>query len=468
MKKKFIIVLAIVMAFGMFAVGCGGNSNAELDAALDQVVTRDDGKSLAGLGVAVVKDGEVAYTYAGGNRYIDNENSENNLPFQTDTKMRIASVSKTFVAVAIMQQVEAGKIDLDEDVSKYLGFDLVNPNYPDIPITCRMLMSHTSGLRDGGEGDVYSAGPDYTLQDFFVEGGKLYNDGVYFAGEGQKPGEYFSYCNLNYGVLGTIVEAVTGERFDKYMYENVIEPMGITASYNIGLLGEEDMANLATLYRKDYDDAGWAKSPEWIPQIDDYGGQVQDPDQIMISNPDSGDELELVNIKDYVPGTNATFFSPQGGLRISVDELATYCQMYINDGVINDNQILTKESIDEMFTPVWTWNGKEEGTNGDAEWGLFACYGAGIHIITNGEHNDGYGDTFLEDKKLNVAGHYGDAHGAFSLFMIDRELGNAYIYACNGTECDYYNEPSYGAYSENWIWEEEIMTAIDTYLFGEE
>ena len=131
--------------------------------------------------------------------------------------------------------------------------------------------------------------------------------------------------------------------------------------------------------------------------------------------------------------------------------------------------LLKPETVDAMFTPVWTWNGSEDESNGDAEGGLFACYGLGIHIITNGAYNGGYGDNFLEDvsaQKLNLAGHYGDAYGEFSIFMLDRNAKAGFVYICNGTECDYYNEPSYGAYSENWIWEEEMVTALYEYIFN--
>ena len=65
-------------------------------------------------------------------------------PLIRNTRLRVASVSKMFTVFGVMQLVEAGKIDLDEDVSRYLGFELRNPNFPDEKITVRMLASHTS------------------------------------------------------------------------------------------------------------------------------------------------------------------------------------------------------------------------------------------------------------------------------------------------------------------------------------
>ena len=472
-KKKKILSLAMTLVMGVSLFACAPaksgeetDPNAELTSALDSVINREDGKALAGLAVLAIKDGEIAYEKGFGYRYIDNENAENNLPFDTDTKMRIASVSKTFTAIGVMKLVEQGKIDLDADISKYLHFSLRNPNYPDTPITVRMLLSHTSSLRDG---EIYSLPPQYSVAEFFQEGATYYENGAHFASRGQAPGEYFSYANINFGLLGTIIEAASQQRFDQYMSENVLKPMGITGSFNVSDFNEKEIGNLAVVYRKLYDaDGNSVPGSAWIPQIDDYKGVPVKANTTMVSNPDSENSFEFYPLDDYVLGRNATHFSPQGGLRVSAEDLAKLALMFMNDGMSGDTQILSKESVDLMFTPQWTWNGNDaEGTNGDFEYGLFACWGLGIHIITNGEHYGGYGDTFLQGRPLSVSGHYGDAYGMFSLFMVDRAADQAFIYLSNGAECDLYAEPSYGAYSENWIWEEEIVTALYQYIFPE-
>lgn len=470
LKRVGSIILLLAFVLTSF-VGCASKgedkTKAVLDSTMEAIVNRDDGRSLAGLAVEALKDGKVVYSWAGGRRYIDNDAPENDLPFETSTRVRIASVSKTFVAVGIMQLFEQGKLDLDADVSDYLGFPLRHPEYPDTPITCRMLLSHTSGIRDG---ESYSIDPSLSLWEFFLPDGIFYDDGAHFSEAGEAPGEYFSYANLNYGVLGTVLEAVSGERFDRYMYAHVLQPMGIGASFSLSDFDRAQLDELAEIYRKEYGEDGWAaEGSDWIVQFDERAARSTDPNRITVANPDSEGGYSFASAADYVIGTNATIFSPQGGLRISADELAVYVQMFMNNGTINGNQILSSESVDAMFTPVWTWNGSEDSSNGDSEGGLFACYGLGIHIITNGAYNDGYGDNFLEDtdaQKLNLAGHYGDAYGEFSIFMLDREQKAGFLYICNGTECDYYNEPSYGNYSENWIWEEEIVTALYENIFN--
>ena len=92
----------------------------------------------------------------------------------------------------------------------------------------RMLASHTSSLRDG---KVYSIPPQVSVQEFFKPAGKFYENVDHFAPKGEEPGKFFAYCNLNYGVLGTIIEKITGERFDKYQKKHILRQLDIKADY---------------------------------------------------------------------------------------------------------------------------------------------------------------------------------------------------------------------------------------------
>ncbi|MBR6818816.1 MAG: beta-lactamase family protein, partial [Acidaminococcaceae bacterium] len=119
----------------------------KLDAALADMIG-GYGEKVPGLAVIVYKNGKEVYRNMMGNRFLSPRNKNWNLPVTSDSRFRVASISKVFTATGYMQLVEEGKINLDEDVSRYLGFTLRNPGYPNKAITSRMLLSHTSSIRD--------------------------------------------------------------------------------------------------------------------------------------------------------------------------------------------------------------------------------------------------------------------------------------------------------------------------------
>ena len=433
---------------------------------LKEKLVDDPVSPVSGLSVLAMKDGKIIYEEQMGYKYIDNNDPANNLPVDENTRFRIASISKVFTAVGFLKLVEQGKADLDTDISQYLGFELRNPNYPDSKITARMLLSHTSSLRDG---DVYSIGPQYSIKEFFDPGGTYYNGGNHFAPapsaadmRDQKPGVFFHYSNLNFGVLGTIIEKLSGQRYDVYMKENVLEPMGIAASYNVGDFNEELIKNVSVLYKKCDSRDVWNTAGPWVAKIDDYKGVVQNPDYMLITNPDLASQNELVSIKDYKIGSNATFFSPQGGLRITARELSTLMQMFMNDGTINGNQILKPQTVEMMFSPQWTYAEAGKGlNNGDTYAGLMECYGLSIQLLGHGKL-----DRLIADREVKWAGHYGEAYGLLSGMFMDREKGNGLIYIMNGMGNE--EAVNYGAYSGMYLWEEKFCTAILNNLFPNE
>ena len=140
-----------------------------------------------------------------------------------DDPVRVASVSKMVVAIGVMKLVEAGKLDLTGDVSRWLGWSLRNPNFPDRPITLRMLLSHTSSVREHDDDYVIPLG--VSLQSVMADPKNW--DAVHGPGD-----NYFTYTNLNFPIVGSIIERVTGERFDIWMRKNVLEPMRLDACYN--------------------------------------------------------------------------------------------------------------------------------------------------------------------------------------------------------------------------------------------
>ena len=150
---------------------------AALEKDLDAIL-HDPVMPVPACGVMAFRDGKLLYQGCKGRRRIDAEHPESDLPFEMNTRFRTASISKVFVALGVMRLVEHGTLDLDRDVSDYLGFPLRNPSYPDTAITLRMLLSHTSSIRDGS---AYSIPPEDNIEQFFLPSGKYFLGGEHFA-----------------------------------------------------------------------------------------------------------------------------------------------------------------------------------------------------------------------------------------------------------------------------------------------
>jgi CubicO group peptidase (beta-lactamase class C family) len=358
----------------------------------------------------------------------------NNIAANADTKYRIASISKLNTAIGVWQLIERGDIAPEDDVSQYLGFELRNPSYPDTPITIKMLMSHTSSVReDGDNSGMYNIPLGHDISEFFTEGEEYYCEGCW-APEEEAPGEFFSYANMNYCLLATIIENVSGERFDRYMTDHVYEPMGLTCSFNVADMSEDVQENIGTLYRKKNENDEYDPiNGKWVAQVDDYSDGYPAPE----------------DYDSYEIGTNGSLFGPQGGLRISIKELCAIMQMFCNDGSYNGVQILKPETVDQMFEPAWTYD--EELENGDTYYDLMRSYGMGPHIFTNTG-----GDRLVENQDLPFVGHTSEAYGLLGGMGFDRETGNGLVYVVAGTGSDM--DQYFGEYSTFYRWEELLMT----------
>lgn len=410
--------------------------NPELTKALRSILRNAD-RPLSGLAVLTVEDGRVTFTGNFGRRLIVTDDPGLDRRVDQHTKFRIASISKLVAAIGVMQQVEKGAIDLDADVGDYLGFTFRNPNFPSKPITARMLLSHTSSLRDG---DYYSFPAAEPLSDYLVPGAPHYEDGARWVAPSAEatdvgPGRYFSYANLNYGVLATVLESVTGQRFDRYMKQHVLIPLGCQASYDVRDFSSPALRNVSALYRKRDGDGTWDPKGPWYPQADDYRG-VRPP------APEGA--------ASYVPGTNATWQSPQGGLRISAWDLSKVMRMFLNGGSFRGKRLLETSTVNSMFKPAWTYSAQHP--NGDTYWDLMLCYGLGPHILTNT-----LGDRLLADRNVWMAGHLGDAYGLLSGVFMDFGSRDGFIYLIGGLGAD--PDENFGDYSTFYKWEEEIITA---------
>ncbi|MEA4932331.1 MAG: serine hydrolase domain-containing protein [Lawsonibacter sp.] len=424
----------------------------ELENDLEQIL-HDPVMPVAGYGVMVFRDGKLLYQGCGGFRRFSPP-----LAFDSDTRFRTASISKVFSAVGVMRLVEQGVLSLDEDVSRYLDFTLRNPSYPERPITLRMLMSHTSSIRDG---NVYSIPPEDNIQQFFLPNGKYYADGKHFAnsadGVDRAPGYFFAYTNLNYGIIGTIFERLSGLRFDEYMKKNVLEPMGIGASFNVGDFSVEELHHFSPLYQSKNGDC-WDAFQPWAAQIDDYQDQPQSRHKVLITNPDLGGQNVMADLAHYHVGDNGTLFSPQGGLRISMNEMTALAELFLTDGYIGGKQFLHKESVDTLFTPYWTYD--PTAPNGDTYDGLMTCYGLGIQTMQSKGR-----DRFLKNRNVVLSGHFGEAYGLLAGLFLDRARKCGFFYVINGQGAP--DSDHHGDYSGMYQWEEHLSTALLDNLFPE-
>jgi len=357
----------------LFFCFCGYNVYAQVDKAETELKQMMEKLQVAGLSVAVVKDGKIVYSNAFGLK-----NIEQQTPLAKDDIFRIASISKSFSATAIMQLVEAKKLSLDDDLSDLLGFKIRNPHFPDKPITLKMLLSHTSSINDSAGYFTYDA----------IDPEK--NNGSTKCYSDYEPGTIFKYCNLNFNLIGSIIEKASGERFDNYIKQHILNPLGVYAGYNVDSL---DRNKFVTLYTYD------KKNKEFKESKTAY-----------IAN------RKIWN--DYKLGYSAYSFSPTGGMKISASDLAKVMLMHMNKGTYNGVQLISKKSAELMQSPL-----VETGTGG--------YYGYAIRRYQSPE---------LVGNNLLV-GHTGSASGLYSAMFFNPDKKFGFVVISSGSLPDSYDIP---------------------------
>ncbi|TYT27537.1 beta-lactamase family protein [Luteimonas viscosa] len=323
-----------------------------------------------------------------------------------DDPVRVASISKLVVAIGVLRLVEAGTLDLDADVSDLLGWTLRHPQWPDVPITLRLLLSHRSGLTDGA---------GYWQVPLGEELAPLLDDPRAWDAQ-HPPGDFFRYANLNFPLVAAAMERATGERFDLLMDRLVLAPLDIAGCYNWDACDAATAARAVVLY----DEAR-------KPVRDDHGGAKPACNVIVAADGDC--DLAL-----WRAGANGATFSPQGGLRISANGLAKIGRLLLGDGEVDGVRLLAPGSVRMLLAPVWTSApgngvGHEEDT-GDGQARAFFCrYGLATQTLATPLPqcgDDPFGDGIAR------VGHAGDAYGLKSGLWIDREAGTGVAYFATG------------------------------------
>ena len=294
MRKLFIFAVALAAMFA--CTSKQDQFNEEVKAIMER-------NNNVGLALVAVNNGQVVLNETYGYKNLDTKE-----PIAKDDIFRIASISKSFCATAVMQLVEQGKLDLQQDVSELVGFQVRNPKFPEKVITVEMLLSHTSSMSDAN---------GYFSFDSLSE--KSWNN--------YEPGSKYQYCNLGYNTLGAIIEKVSGERFDEYVYNHVLAPLGVYANHNVHSL---DSTRFVGIYTLDKSTGEYTASVAY-PSIEDG----------------------LANYKEVY---SAPIFSPTGGLKISAKDLARVMMMHMNGGTLDGVKIISSESSALMQSEITTTN----------------------------------------------------------------------------------------------------------------
>jgi len=223
--KKFLVVMAVLLG-GSAALGCAPVARAQAPTTVAHAVNDSQAeqhartvanellaRGIPGLGIAVAVDGQMVYSEGFG--YAD---LEERVPVWPTTKFRIGSVSKPLTAVALVQLVDQGKIDLDVPVQTYI------PTFPDKggKITARLLAGHLAGIR-------HYAGDEFLIvkhYDNVLDGLKIFQDDPLVA----PPGTRFRYSSYGYNLLSAVIQSASGEAFLAYMHEHVFGPLGLRST----------------------------------------------------------------------------------------------------------------------------------------------------------------------------------------------------------------------------------------------
>lgn len=200
---------------------------------------------LNGFGVALVNDKEILYQNGFGIA-----NIETGEKYTESSIQNIASVSKTFIGLAVLKAQELGKLKLDDPISKYLPYTIENPMYKDVLITIRHLVTHTSSIADNEEylhrawllydtinleknlkidiGVCKFSAPSTAvpmeefLKNVLMEAGKWYRKDAFTD---KKPGAIYSYSNVGATLAALVLEKATGEKFDVFTEKYIMQPL---------------------------------------------------------------------------------------------------------------------------------------------------------------------------------------------------------------------------------------------------
>ena len=256
-------------------------------------IERDD----PGLSIGVVYDQNLIWSKGYGFA-----NLEQRLPTSTSTRYRLASLSKLFTATAIVQLRDAGKLELDDPVEKYLSWFQVKQPSGSIPITIRQLLTHTSGLSRDVSVPVWNE-LKFPSREEMIR--LIPEQPAVFP-----PDTEYKYSNLAVAIAGEVVAGVSGEPYERYAREHILDPLGMQATL---VVPSPSTPQLALGYRKRV-----PGQPRETEDFIDFGG-----------------------------------YTPAAGFVSSVEDLAKFVELQFRDGKAGGSQILRGPSLREMQRAQW-------------------------------------------------------------------------------------------------------------------
>jgi CubicO group peptidase (beta-lactamase class C family) len=266
------------------------------------IVERMQKMKIPGLSVAIIKDQEIIYSKGFGNR-----DYTKNLPVTPDTLFGIGSCTKLFTCLAIMQLAEQGKLSTDDPVKNYIPLKI---GIEEKPVKIRHLMSHSSGIPNLGAASVQIL-RHAPIEETWVP--LASKDDLYTFINGaqdeiaDEPEKRYFYFNTGFTMLGEIVEAVSGLNFADYVTEYILTPLEM---------------NRSTFYENDFE---------------------KDDNRMTAFLVEKDQPVEKKHPFDK-------YIHAAGGLLSSVNEMSNFLVMLMNQGKFNDKQIISPESLNEIFS----------------------------------------------------------------------------------------------------------------------
>ncbi len=311
-----LICLTLMFALAISDINASQTQQTKTDfAAIDTyIATQLKDLGIPGMALGIVQDGQIVHLQGFG---VADSSGRAVTP---QTPFYIGSVTKSFTALAVMQLVEAGKIDLDAPVQKYLPWFELADKSASAKITVRNLLNHTTGISEKDGNRVWTS----------QQGLEEYVRGLGNLPLSQPVGSTFQYSNVNYSIAGLIVEKVSGQSYADYVTQHIFKPLDMRHSFTARAPALAD---------------GLAARHYYM-----FG--------------------RVFGLQGAMPPTNL----PAGLLIASVEDLSHYAIAHLNGGHYGDTSILSPQGIAELHAPAIAIGDRHYAMG----WGVYAVEGISV------------------------------------------------------------------------------------------